>query len=258
LLRVLNRAFGDPLKNEERAVAPLAGGIMQYGYQCGMIWGAALAAGAQVYRIFGAGAKAEAKAIEATQKILESFHTNYHNIDCYEITGIDKSSSVMDMIKFFVIKGGTIGCFKMSASYSKKAFSEIKSSLSETSKDTPPLPVSCSAMLAANMGASDNQKVMAAGLAGGIGLCGGACGALGAAIWITGIKKLKTDGGKIDFNSPEMNKIVEIFLKCTDFEFECSKIVGKKFHSVQEHANYLREGGCAKIVDLLANYCNKA
>ena len=32
---------------------PLAGGFMGYGYQCGMLWGAVLAAGAQAYRIFG-------------------------------------------------------------------------------------------------------------------------------------------------------------------------------------------------------------
>ena len=44
---------------EEHAAAPLAGGIMQHGYQCGMIWGAALAAGAQAYRLYGAGAQAE-------------------------------------------------------------------------------------------------------------------------------------------------------------------------------------------------------
>ena len=30
---------------------PLMGGIMNYGYQCGMVWGAALAGGAQAYRL---------------------------------------------------------------------------------------------------------------------------------------------------------------------------------------------------------------
>ncbi len=34
---------------------PLAGGIVGNGYQCGMIWGAALAAGAQAYRLLGTG-----------------------------------------------------------------------------------------------------------------------------------------------------------------------------------------------------------
>jgi hypothetical protein len=46
-LRVLNSAFNHELKNKENAAMPLAGGIVQHGYQCGMIWGASLAAGAQ-------------------------------------------------------------------------------------------------------------------------------------------------------------------------------------------------------------------
>jgi hypothetical protein len=39
-------------------------------------------------------------------------------------------------------------------------------------------------LIARKMGESDMHAVMASGFAGGIGLCGGACGALGAA-WIS-------------------------------------------------------------------------
>ena len=55
LMNVLDRAFVHPLKHEEHASMPFAGGIMQHGYQCGMIWGATLAAGAQAYRLFSPG-----------------------------------------------------------------------------------------------------------------------------------------------------------------------------------------------------------
>lgn len=44
---------------------PFAGGIMQRGYQCGMIWGAALAAGAEAHRLHGPGPQAETAAIMA-------------------------------------------------------------------------------------------------------------------------------------------------------------------------------------------------
>jgi len=252
-LRVLNRAFDNPLSEEERATSPLAGGIMQHGYQCGMIWGASLAAGAQAYRLFGAGSQTEVKAIAATQKIIESFRAINNNINCYEITGIDKSSSAMQMIKFFIVKGGTIHCLRMSGKYAKAAFDDINSSISENDVESLPSPVSCSALLAEKLGASDMQKVMAAGLAGGIGLCGGACGALGAAIWIRGIKSLEKDGGKIDFKSSDASEVMERFLKCTDYEFGCSKIVGRKFKDVKDHSNYLQEGGCSEIIEALAN-----
>jgi hypothetical protein len=251
-LRVLNRAFEHPLKGEELAANPFAGGIMQHGYQCGMIWGSTLAAGAQAYRLLGPGPQAEAKAIIAAQKLVESFRTLNNNINCLEITNIDKSSSTMQMITYFLIKGGTIGCFRMAARYAPVAFSEINTVLSEEHIDIPPSPVSCSAMLAQKMGASDMHAVMAAGFAGGIGLSGGACGALGAAIWMTGIKTLEEGVSKIDYKNPRALDIVDKFIKCTDFELECSKIVGRKFESLRDHASYLRDGGCSEVIEVLA------
>jgi hypothetical protein len=231
---------------------PLAGGIMQHGYQCGMIWGATLAAGAQAYRLLGPGPQAETKAIIAAQRLVESFRALNNNINCLEITGLDKSSSTMQMIIYFLIKGGTIGCFRRVTRYAQEAFSEINYALSETDIEAPSPPVSCAAMLAKKMGLSEMHTVMAAGLAGGIGLCGGACGALGAAIWIIGMNSIKEGAGKIDYKNPIGLDAIDRFLKCTDYEFECSEIVGRRFENVDDHASYLRDGGCSKIIEVLA------
>jgi len=102
------------------------------------------------------------------------------------------------------------------------------------------------------MGVSDMHKVMAAGFAGGIGLSGGACGALGAAICIIGMNSIKEGAGKLDFMNPKAQDAIGRFIKCTDFEFECSKIVGRRFEDVDDHAAYLRDGGCSKIIEALA------
>lgn len=102
------------------------------------------------------------------------------------------------------------------------------------------------------MGASDVQTVMAAGFAGGIGLCGGACGALGAAIWIIALNSLEEEGGKLKYKSPRASAEVDRFLECTDHEFECSEIVGRKFEDIDDHAGYLREGGCSELIEVLA------
>ncbi len=252
LCHVIDRAFDDPMKPEEKAAMPLAGGIMQHGYQCGMIWGASLAAGAQAYRLLGPGPQAETTAIIAAQRLVESFRTLNHSINCLEITDIDKSSTTMQMITYFLIKGGSIGCFRMAAKYAPAAFIEINSALSETQIEAPSPPVSCTAMLAQKMGVSDKHTVMAAGLAGGIGLCGGACGALGAAIWIKGMNSLKEGDSKIDFKNPGILETIGRFIKCTDFKFECSGIAGRKFENISDHAGYLREGGCSEIIEALA------
>lgn len=135
---------------EERAADPLAGGV-QYGYQCGMVWGAALAAGAQAYRLFGTGLQAEAGAMMAAQRMV------------------------------------------------------------------------------------------------------GACGALGVAVWILGMNLLK-EGGEFTFQPPNAVEIIERFEKSSGGEFECSKIAGRKFESIDDHASYLRSGGCSKIIGSLANH----
>lgn len=225
---------------------------MQYGYQCGMVWGATLAAGAQAYRLFGPGPQAETQAIIAAQRLVESFRALNDHVNCLKITGLDKSSSVMQMVMYFLIKGGTIRCFRMAAKYAPVAFSEINTAFSEKHQAPAP-PASCAALLAREMGLSDMRAVMAAGLAGGIGLCGGACGALGTAIWITGMSSLEEKDGTIDFNDPRVLDVIEKFLECTDYEFECSKIVGRKFENVGDHAGYLGDGGCSEIIQALAN-----
>jgi hypothetical protein len=252
LIRVLDRAFGRALVQEERATAPLAGGIMSHGYQCGMIWGAPLAAGARAYRLFGAGPMAEARSIRAAQRLVDSFVALNRNMNCLEITDLNLMSSSAKQVAYFVLKGGAVGCFRMAARYAPVAFQEIQTAFSEEPPEVPPAPVSCSAMVARAMGATDFHAVMASGLAGGIGLSGGACGALGAAIWVSGLNKLEDGARKVAYKSPEAMQIVECFLKCSDYEFECSKIVGRKFESLRDHAAHLRLGGCSKILEVLA------
>jgi hypothetical protein len=248
---VVDRSFDQPLKLEECAVMQLAGGIMGSGYQCGMLWGGALAAGAQAYRLFGAGARAEVEALIASQKLVEAFHARAKEINCAEITEMEwKKPSKGQVAKFFA-KGGPIGCFRLAADYAQIAFDTINHTLGEGQIDAPAQPASCTALLAQKMGVSEMHIVMAAGLAGGIGLSGSACGALGAAIWFKGIKTLN-NGGKLSYNLTAPSAELEKYLTASDYEFECAKIVGRKFENVADHASYLRDGGCSKIIEALA------
>jgi hypothetical protein len=247
----VDRSFDQPLELEERAAMQLAGGIMGSGYQCGMLWGGALAAGAQAYRLYGAGARAEVAALIASQKLVEAFHARAKDINCAEIAEMEwKKPSKGQVVKFFA-KGGPMGCFRLAADYAQIAFDTINHALGEKNSDAPTHPASCTALLAQKMGVSEMHVVMAAGLAGGIGLSGGACGVLGAAIWFKGISTLK-NGGKLSYNLTAPSEELEKFLASTDYEFECAKIVGRKFENVADHARYAREGGCAKIIAALA------
>ncbi|HPG41595.1 MAG TPA: C-GCAxxG-C-C family (seleno)protein [bacterium] len=253
LCNVLDRAFGQPLPLEEHATTPLAGGIMQNGYQCGMIWGAALAAGAQAYRLYDAGAQAESRAILAAQKAAETFRGCYHTIDCYDITHINNSSTINRMLTYFFLQGGAIKCYCMAAKYAPQAGEQINIVLTDGDIQAPAAPVSCAAVLAQRLGASPLHTVMAAGLAGGIGLCGGACGALGAAIWLGELQNSQM-GVKVEYKSITAQQLVEKFLSSSGYEFECSKITGQKFATVDDHAAFICKGGCANILEVLTSY----
>ena len=255
-MSVVDASFDYPLQLEEGATASLAGGIFQSGYQCGMLWGAALAAGAQAYRLCGSGPQAETAAVAASQRLVESFRDRNKYINCEDITEVDwKPAAQQDLMtqvfKFF-IKGGPIGCLRMAAGYAPHVYDIIDNALSGEHIEAPAHPVSCTAMLAEKMGLSEKHRVMAAGLAGGIGLSGEACGVLGAAVWIMGMKSSAEGGAKFEFQDPRGDESIERFLRSSDYEFDCSEIVGRKFADINDHAAYLRDGGCSGIMEDMA------
>ena len=81
---------------------------------------------------------------------------------------------------------------------------------------------------------------------------GGGCGALGAAIWIT---EFNSREEKASYKAANLraSKIIDKFLKSTDFKLECYEIVGRNFENISDHAGYLRDGGCKEIIEVLAS-----
>ena len=234
---------------------PLAGGIANMGYQCGMLWGAALAAGAQAHRLYGSGEKAQTAAVLASQELVESFHGHSKNeINCLEISNLNMQGKTdgRAILKFF-LKGGPIGCFRMSARYAPDVFQGINEVYAEVDFNVPSPPVSCAAMFAKKMGASELHTAMVAGFAGGIGLSGGGCGVLGAAIWLTGIMNKPVEMEGFSYSGTWVSDVIEQYLEAADYEFECAEVVGRKFENVEDHNEYLAEGGCSKLIDKFAD-----
>jgi len=249
-MRVVDADFDHPLQLEEHASAPLAGGIANMGYQCGMLWGAALAAGAHSYHLYGPTPHAESEAVRATQTLVETFRARTHHINCMEITemNMQKGSGFLK----FLLKGGPITCFIHTAGYAREAYREIDAAFSAEPTAAPPTPMSCATLLAQKMGAADMHAVMVAGFAGGIGLSGGGCGALGTAIWLKSLSQPGEVAG-FSFKNTWVDEVVNRYLESADYEFECSAVVGRRFESVADHADYLRGGGCSRIIESLAS-----
>ena len=221
---ILNREFGHPLENEEHAADPLAGGIFQQGYQCGMLWGASFAVGAESFRRCGDRGRAIGMTIKATQHIMESFINRAKSADCLDITRCDFSSKLS--LAKYMLTGKFLSCFKLADQWAPDAFQSAAAGLALDQNDLPEQPISCASEVIRKMGGSDAEMVMVAGFAGGLGLSGNGCGALSAAIWLNTLARVRTQHYKASFPDPEAGKILNAFYAATDFEMECFKIVG--------------------------------
>jgi hypothetical protein len=252
LCYLLDREFGYLKENEERATDPLAGGLMQTGHQCGQLWGAALAVGAESFRRHDDRDQAIGAAIIATQHLVDSFEKMAKSVNCCDITGCDFASK-SGMWKAFLL-GRFIRCFRLAGKWAPEAIQSAKQGLDREPVALSQPPVSCASEVAKKMGGSDEEMVMVAGFAGGIGLSGNACGALGAAIWMKTLAWCKEHPGKTPayFSNPLAKNTVRAFDDATGSEMLCHKIAGRCFKTIGEHAEFIKNGGCAELIDLLA------
>jgi len=249
LFYILNREYGYPLEEEEQAADPLCGGIMQQGYQCGLLCGATLAVGAESSRRREDHGQAIGLAIEATQHVMDSFQQRARSVDCFDITEADLSRKTG--LAMFLVSGKFVSCFKLSDRWAPEAIAAAKEGLERESSYTS-TPVSCASEVVKAMGASKEEMVMVAGYAGGMGLSGGACGALSAAIWMNSLKWCRENTGKSAYPNPRATDTLEVFFKATDYEFECPKICEKRFASIDDHSEFIKNGGCSELIDALA------
>jgi putative redox-active protein with C_GCAxxG_C_C motif len=247
---LINREYDSPMDEEEKATDNLAGGIMQQGYQCGMLWGASMALGAESYKRCKDKNQAISLAILSTQHVMRSFINRTSSADCIDITNCDwsKKSSIA---KYF-FSGKVFSCLKLAEKWAPEAILAAEEGLSVENSLLPKEVLSCATQVVKKMGATDSQSVIVAGFAGGMGLSGNGCGALSAAIWMNSMEWNKENPDKSGYPNPKADNTLEVFLKETDYKFKCSSICGKTFKSIDEHTEFLKNGGCEKLINKLA------
>lgn len=247
---ILNRAFGHPREQEERAADSLAGGIMQQGHQCGMLWGASLAVGAEAYRQCNNQNQTIGVAINATQRIMESFSKREHTINCSDITKCDFSNT-LSFAKYF-FSGRFLHCFDLAEKWAPEAVQSAIEGLSHKETEVSKDCVSCATEVVKKMGASDEEMIMVAGFAGGLGLSGSGCGALSAAIWMKSLEWCRQEKKKSSFKNPYSKKVLETFNLETDSRILCADISGTHFMNIDNHTSFIKKGGCTRLINTLA------
>jgi len=247
---ILNREFGHTKETKERAADPLEGGILQKGQQCGMLWGSALAVGAEAYRRCNDLNQAIGVAIIATQHVMASFLDMENTINCRDITHCDFSNK-WSFAKYF-FSGRFLYCFKMAERWAPKAIQSAIDGLADMNRELPTRSMSCASEVVKKMGANDEEMVMVAGFAGGLGLSGNACGALSAAIWMNSLKWSKEHLEKSSFFNPSAKKTLNTFNSATESEMLCHKICKRHFNGLSDHSEFIKNGGCSKLIIALS------
>ena len=182
---ILDREFGHPRDEEEKAIDPLAGGILQQGYQCGMLWGASMAVGAEAHRRNEDPGLAISVAILATQHIMKSFVNRTESIECEDITQCDFTNK-KSFVKY-MLSGKFVNCFKLAGKWAPEALDAANEGLALDQSALSQQSMSCASEVVRKMGASEEEMIMVAGFAGGLGLSGSGCGALAAAVWMNAL-----------------------------------------------------------------------
>ena len=249
---LLDREFGHPLDKEEKAIDPMAGGILQQGYQCGMLWGASMAVGAEAQRRNADHGRATGIAILATQHIMKSFISRTSSIECEDITQCDFQNK-RSIVKY-MLSGKFVNCFVLAGKWAPEALDAAIEGLSNAQDDLPEQSLSCASELIRKRGGSKEEMLLVAGFAGGLGLSGSGCGALAAAIWMHALIQNRNQDSKAASYEPEKNPVLNAFYEETDYEIQCDKICGQQFSSLEEHSEFVRNGGCSKLISLLAAF----
>jgi len=250
LFHILNREFGHPLGVEGRAAFPLAGGIMRKGLQCGALWGAALAAGAESFRRSADRGRAVALAMVATQGLVDSFTKRTGTVSCREITRCNWMNP-FSIAKYFVT-GGIPLCFNLVDQWAPEAFAAADEALSRAAAGPLPAAISCATEVATRMGAGDEEAVTVAGFAGGLGLSGDGCGALAAAIWVKSLAWCREKPKNRNLSNPHAKRLMKAFTSETGGEMLCQKICSQRFKTAAGHTAFMKSGGCEKLISALA------
>jgi hypothetical protein len=253
---LLDREFGHPLAAHERALSRLAGGIANLGHQCGMLWGATMAVGAEAARRCADKDAAIGLALAATRQVVASFEDRTHTVNCRDITGRDLDTFLGLLgLMFDTFRKGMDNsrCFVLAEVWTPEAIAAARAGLAEA----PPAdykPRSCASEVVRKLGGTEEEAVMVAGFGGGLGLSGNACGALAAAIWMKGLNWCRAHPDKPPgpWTDTGDKHTLAVFQQATGSEATCAKICGRTFASVEDHARYVEAGGCAALIDALA------
>ncbi len=264
------RCFGFEEPSYEQAIHIFSGGFMHLGQACGLLTGATLAAG------FGARARYKEEkliteaALNATIRLTEAYIELAGSINCCDITEVS-FSTLHGRLKYLQDGKGKM-CGRLHLRWASLANDIIEKVLAEFSSQTSTKGCENCAVQAmkrlVNAGIVKNEdSVLVAGLAGGIGLSGNICGALAACVFAVANnsysnRKNKKRDSKLKGTLQEIfginnyglpAQIRQMFINEFGSEL-CAEISKKKFTNIQDYSLFLKNVGCAEVIEQTSSW----
>ena len=261
------RSFGVEESAYEQAIHAFSGGFLHSGRACGLLSGSALAAGVLARTRFSDQRARIHATLAATIGLARSHPALSGSVNCQTITETELTTWRGRLS--YLMRGKAAHCGRLHVEWTSRAHRLIEESFRQA-VDTPVsrcdnCAVATLGKCASAVGIPAEDVSIVAGLAGGLGLLGNVCGALAAGVFALGAthyiarsnapRDSRARGAVAELSSAARKgppgELHRSF--CGRFgSDQCMKIVGRRFENVDDHARFIAEGGCATIVDFVA------
>ena len=264
------RGFGFEEPVYEEALHAFSGGFMHLGYACGLLTGAAMAAGFLARERFDDDATSSVAALYATIRLAKAHLELTGSVNCREITEVDLTN--MGGRLRYLREGKGRMCGRLHLKWSPQAHGLIEKAFTEFEERLPDQACANCAVktmekITALTGIDAKDAVLVAGFAGGVGLLGNVCGALAAGAYALLLsRQLEQEHKKRDsrmrgsmhelagasYRGP-VTQLRLTFIERYDSEL-CLQITERQFQDIEDHSDFIEQGGCREVIKFVADW----
>ena len=254
----------------EQALHPFSGGFMHLGHACGLLTGAAVAAGFLAQRRFSDDETRSAAALYAAIQLAKAYPELAESANCREITEVPLTN-LRGRLRFLQ-KGKARMCGHLHLRWAPQANELIKKALTQFESQRPIRECANCAVrtmkkVVTVKGMKKEDAVLVSGLAGGVGLLGNVCGALAVGVFALSVihylgRDRKRRDSRIRGSLQELagtryrGPITRLRLAFIDhFGSDlCSQIIRRRFKDIEDHSIFIKSGECQQVIDFIANW----
>lgn len=265
------RGFGIAEPAYEQAIHPFSGGFMHLGHACGLLTGAVMTAGFIARSRFNDDEARSGAALHVAIQLAKAHEQLAGSVNCREITGTSLTS-LSGRLRY-VRQGKARDCGRLHLKWAPQAQQVIDNVMAEFSERGQQVGscANCSVQtmreLSAPLRIKEEDAVLVAGFAGGVGLHGNVCGALAAGVFAMSVasrlshKQRKRDS-RIRGSFEELagttyrgaSSMLRLELVRQLGSDQCVDIVGRKFTDAADHYAFVAQGGCVNVRKIIVGH----